>query len=39
MAQERIVADLPRDRFGKEVTTTAAAGAQPVAATQGKASG
>ncbi|MFH7340552.1 sugar ABC transporter ATP-binding protein [Streptomyces sp. KHY 26] len=38
MARGRIVADLPRDRFGKEVIMTAAAGTQPAAAPQGKAS-
>jgi ABC-type sugar transport system ATPase subunit len=37
MAHGSIVADLPRDRFGKEVIMTAAAGT-PGAATQGKAS-
>ncbi|MEU0858504.1 sugar ABC transporter ATP-binding protein [Streptomyces griseofuscus] len=38
MAHGRIVADLPRDRFGKEVIMTAAAGTQSAAAPQRKAS-
>lgn len=38
MAHGRVVADIPRDRFGKEVIMTAAAGTAPAAATQGKAS-
>jgi ABC-type sugar transport system ATPase subunit len=38
MAHGRVVADIPRERFGKEVIMTAAAGTQSGAATQGKAS-
>ncbi|MDI5973350.1 sugar ABC transporter ATP-binding protein [Streptomyces sp. SL13] len=38
MAHGRVVADLPRERFGKEAIMTAAAGTRPGASTQGKAS-
>jgi ABC-type sugar transport system ATPase subunit len=38
MAHGRIVADIPRDRFSKEVIMTAAAGTQPGAESEGKAS-
>jgi len=38
MAHGRVVADLPRDRFGKEAVMTAAAGSQSGAYTEGKAS-
>jgi hypothetical protein len=38
MAHGRIVADIPRDRFSREVIMTAAAGTQPGAESEGKAS-
>ncbi|MBY8881311.1 sugar ABC transporter ATP-binding protein [Streptomyces sp. PLK6-54] len=38
MAHGRVVADIPRERFGKEVIMTAAAGSTTGALTQGKAS-
>jgi ribose transport system ATP-binding protein len=38
MAHGRLVADIPRERFGKEAIMTAAAGTQPGAAIRGKAS-
>ncbi|SEP10506.1 sugar ABC transporter ATP-binding protein [Actinacidiphila rubida] len=38
MAHGRVVADIPRERFGKEVIMTAAAGTTAGAATRGKAS-